>query len=514
MKLKFKLPLAFAFSLGLLFFAGLYGIFSLSNTVNDYRILHQVDDYKKANEVAAHFTLAIQEWKNVLLRGKNPSDAEKYWSAHTHEMATVYKLIDELEKMLGSNPAYKKSVADLKTAMMTAEKTYEKGLAAYKSSGNDHIAGDIAVKGADREPAAKLTELSSMLSKADAESTKRFEQQADNATQIALSVMIAVALISLIFSILMARKIVGEIRRAAVIADKVALGDLTSDILISGKDEVADLLNALRSMQSNLTRLVSCVRVGSEQVATASSEIARGNADLSVRTEQQSSALQETTSSMQQISSVVSQSAENAQKARQLATEASEITSAGGGLMSQVVDTMKGISESSHKIEEIIGVIDTIAFHTNILALNAAVEAARAGDQGRGFAVVASEVRALAHRSATAAKEIKALISASVERISYGSGLVDQAGSTMTNVVAAINKVSSIMSEINEAGAQQDDGVRQIGLAVEGIGQATQQNAALVEEIATSAESLKNQAMQLVRSTEVFKVAGPEAVAA
>lgn len=182
--------------------------------------------------------------------------------------------------------------------------------------------------------------------------------------------------------------------------------------------------------------------------------------------------------------------------------------------MSQVVDTMKGISESSHKIEEIIGVIDTIAFQTNILALNAAVEAARAGDQGRGFAVVASEVRALAHRSATAAKEIKALISASVERISYGSGLVDQAGSTMTNVVAAINKVSSIMSEINEAGAQQDDGVRQIGLAVEGIGQATQQNAALVEEIATSAESLKNQAMQLVRSTEVFKVAGPEAVAA
>ncbi len=293
---------------------------------------------------------------------------------------------------------------------------------------------------------------------------------------------------------------------AAMLAQSVGEGDLTTRVNVKSGDSTS-LMAQLKSMQDNLTQVVTNVRNGSEGVATASAEIAQGNQDLSARTEQQASALEKTASSMSELSSTVKQNADSARQANQLAMNASTVAIKGGEVVSQVVQTMKGINESSRKISDIISVIDGIAFQTNILALNAAVEAARAGEQGRGFAVVASEVRSLAGRSAEAAKEIKQLINASVERVEHGSALVDQAGVTMTEVVTSIQRVTDIMGEISAASNEQSVGVAQVGEALAQMDQATQKNAALVEQMAAAASSLKSQAHDLVGTVAVFKLA-------
>jgi methyl-accepting chemotaxis protein len=305
---------------------------------------------------------------------------------------------------------------------------------------------------------------------------------------------------------LMQMKMVAELTRAAAIAKEVAAGNLAVDTTSDRQDEVGDLMRALAEMESSLVKVVTAVRQGSEGVSTASSEIAHGNLDLSSRTESQASALEQTAASMEQLSSAVKQNAESARQANQLAMSASSVAVQGGEVVSQVVETMKGINESSRKIADIISVIDGIAFQTNILALNAAVEAARAGEQGRGFAVVASEVRSLAGRSAEAAKEIKNLINASVERVEQGTKLVDQAGTTMTEVVGSIRRVTDLMGEISVASNEQSLGVAQVGEAVAHMDQATQQNAALVEEMAAAASGLKNQAQDLVQVVAVFRL--------
>jgi methyl-accepting chemotaxis protein len=266
------------------------------------------------------------------------------------------------------------------------------------------------------------------------------------------------------------------------------------------------VLASMGQMQGNLVGLIDKVRVAADSVSNASAEIATGNLDLSQRTEQQASALEETAASMEQLGSTVRQNADNARQANQLAMGASTVAIKGGEVVSQVVTTMKGINDSSKKIADIISVIDGIAFQTNILALNAAVEAARAGEQGRGFAVVASEVRSLAQRSAEAAKEIKGLIGASVERVEQGTTLVDQAGVTMTEIVTAIKRVTDIMGEISAASTEQSAGVAQVGEAISQMDKATQQNAALVEESAAAAEGLKAQAQQMVQAVAVFKL--------
>ncbi len=294
--------------------------------------------------------------------------------------------------------------------------------------------------------------------------------------------------------------------QAIGMANAIAAGDLTVAVAANGRDEIAQLLGAVGVMKDSLSRLVIRVRQGSESVATASAEIAQGNQDLSARTEAQASALEETASSMEELSATVKQNADSARQANQLAMSASTVAVHGGEVVGQVVETMKGINDSSKKISDIISVIDGIAFQTNILALNAAVEAARAGEQGRGFAVVASEVRSLAGRSAEAAKEIKSLINASVERVEQGSTLVDQAGTTMTEVVNSIRRVTDIMGEISAASSEQASGVAQVGNAVTQMDQATQQNAALVEEMAAAAGSLRTQAQELVQVVSVFKL--------
>jgi methyl-accepting chemotaxis protein-1 (serine sensor receptor) len=306
--------------------------------------------------------------------------------------------------------------------------------------------------------------------------------------------------------VLITRSITRPINDAVQMAESVANGDLTSSIVVQRQDEIGRLLVAMRTMQAGLVQVVSGVREGSHGVAIASAEIAQGNHDLSARTEQQASALEQTAASMEELSSTVQQNADNARKANQLAMNASTVAVRGGQVVGQVVQTMKGINESSRRIADIIGVIDGIAFQTNILALNAAVEAARAGDQGRGFAVVASEVRSLAGRSAEAAKEIKSLISASVERVAHGTTQVNDAGATMDEVVASIQRVTDIMGEISAASGEQASGVAQVGEAITHMDNATQQNAALVEEMAAAASSLKNQADDLVRGVAVFKV--------
>jgi len=306
----------------------------------------------------------------------------------------------------------------------------------------------------------------------------------------------------------LSRSILVPLRQASASTRRIADGDLTETIVVGGKDEAAELLLALQAMQANLSRVVSGVRTNAEGVATASAEIAQGNNDLSGRTEQQASALEETAASMEELSSTVRQNSDNAQQANKLAQGATNVAVEGGEVVSRVVDTMKGINESSRKISDIISVIDGIAFQTNILALNAAVEAARAGEQGRGFAVVASEVRSLAQRSADAAKQIKGLIGTSVERVEQGTALVDQAGTTMQEVVSAIRRVTDLMGEISAASVEQSAGVAQVGEAVTQMDQATQQNAALVEQSAAAASSLKSQAEQMVAAVAVFKLSG------
>jgi methyl-accepting chemotaxis protein len=303
------------------------------------------------------------------------------------------------------------------------------------------------------------------------------------------------------------RQLGGEPSVAMSSVNAVAQGDLTVSIPLQPGDSTS-LMAALASMRDSLARVVSDVRSNAEGVATASAEISQGNNDLSARTEQQASALEETAASMEELSSTVKQNADSALQANQLASNASSVAVQGGDVVSQVVETMKGINESSRKISEIISVIDGIAFQTNILALNAAVEAARAGEQGRGFAVVATEVRSLAGRSADAAKEIKSLINASVERVEQGTALVDKAGETMTEVVTSIRRVTDIMGEISSASNEQAAGVSQVGEAVAQMDQATQQNAALVEEMAAAAGSLNSQANDLVQVVAIFQLGG------
>jgi methyl-accepting chemotaxis protein len=333
----------------------------------------------------------------------------------------------------------------------------------------------------------------------------------ESAFAVARSSMIVAVLVgvglAVVAGIWLTRSITLPLGEAVRAADRVANGDLTGHINASSQDEAGRVLQALARMQTSLVDVVAGVRRNSESVATASSQIAQGNQDLSQRTEEQASALQQTAATMEQLGSTVRNNADNAKQANQLAQGAATVASQGGEVVDKVVNTMQGISDSSRKIGDIIGVIDGIAFQTNILALNAAVEAARAGEQGRGFAVVAGEVRLLAQRSAEAAKEIKSLINRSVEQVEQGSTLVDEAGRTMSEIVGAIRRVSDIVAEITAASVEQSNGIKQVGDAVGQMDQATQQNAALVEESAAAAESLKGQAQQLVHAVSVFQVA-------
>jgi methyl-accepting chemotaxis protein len=317
-------------------------------------------------------------------------------------------------------------------------------------------------------------------------------------------------LLGALFARMLTRSITLPLGQAVDIAESVAGGDLTRHIEVTRTDETGQLLQALKYMNDNLVQIVGDVRTGTQTIATASSEIASGNLDLSSRTEEQASSLEQTAASMEELTSTVKQNAENARQANQLAISASEVAVKGGTVVSEVVDTMGSINQSAKKIVDIIGVIDGIAFQTNILALNAAVEAARAGEQGRGFAVVASEVRSLAQRSAAAAKEIKTLIDDSVHKVDAGAKLVDQAGVTMQEIVTSVRRVTDIMGEITAASQEQTSGIEQVNTAITQMDQVTQQNAALVEEAAAASDAMQQQAAALTQAISVFKLHGDQ----
>jgi methyl-accepting chemotaxis protein len=326
-------------------------------------------------------------------------------------------------------------------------------------------------------------------------------------TLIVLAVAVGIAT-----AILITRSIVRPLNKAVSVAETVANGDLTSRIDAEGRDETAQLLGALRNMNTNLANLISRVRNNSESIATGSSQIATGNTDLSARTEEQAASLEETASSMEELTATVRQNSESARQGSMLAANASEIAVRGGEVVGRVVHTMHDISDSSTKVADIIGTIESIAFQTNILALNAAVEAARAGEQGRGFAVVAGEVRALAQRSATAAKEIKDLINESVDRVRTGTAQVDEAGQTIQDVVSAVRRMTDLMGEITAASDEQRQGIEQVSQAVVQMDQVTQQNAALVEQASAAAQSMAEQARGLRDAVSVFKVPATQGV--
>jgi len=324
-------------------------------------------------------------------------------------------------------------------------------------------------------------------------------------------ISLASLLVGLFIAWSLTRSITQPLGEAVQVAQAVAGGDLSSHVEVKTRDEIGQLMQALKDMNGSLSKVVGQVREGTDTIATASSQIAAGNMDLSSRTEQQASSLEETAAAMEQLTSTVKQNADNARQANQLAESASSVAIKGGTVVAQVVDTMGAINASSRKIVDIIGVIDGIAFQTNILALNAAVEAARAGEQGRGFAVVAAEVRNLAQRSAAAAKEIKTLIGDSVDKVEEGSQQVAQAGQTMDEIVGSVKRVTDIMAEISVASQEQTTGIEQINQAITQMDQVTQQNAALVEEAAAAAASLQEQAASLSQVVSVFRLDNEQA---
>ena len=509
MKLSLKLPLAFAATLALVIAAALFGIHSLNQSIKTFETeVHEShQNAAAASHLLSQFKTQVQEWKNTLLRGKDPAQLDRYWKAFNKiegEMADASK---QLSQQLPAGEA-QDLVKLFAAAHLTMGQNYRAAFETFKASDFDHAVGDKAVSGMDREPARLLDAAVKKLADDSAALAGAAEASAIRATTISLSLMGLVCVVGITGGVLFSRSITRPINRAVNLARQVSEGDLTAQVDIRGKDEIAQLLQAMHTMQGKLSAVVRVVRENSESVATASAQIAQGNHDLSARTEQQASALQETAASMEELSSTVRQNADNARQANQLAQGASEFATKGGDVVGQVVQTMKGINDSSKKIADIIGVIDGISFQTNILALNAAVEAARAGEQGRGFAVVAGEVRNLAQRSAEAAKEIKRLIGDSVQRVEQGSVQVDEAGQRMAEIVGSIRQVTDIMGEISAASTEQSDGVAQVGNAVTQMDQATQQNAALVEESAAAASSLKTQAQQLVDAVAIFRLAG------
>nr|WP_315245551.1 methyl-accepting chemotaxis protein [uncultured Albidiferax sp.] len=508
LSVKGQLTFAFGALVALVLVVALVAIQALDNAHEKFTNYNEVvvKQNQLVDDVRAAISARAIAARNLVL-STQPEDRELERLAIVKAHQATQDSMAQLNAVIKSNPA-----ADPGDVRMVAEMTRIEAL-------YGPIALDItkmAVEGKTAEAIAKINAecrpLLAALVKVSGTASKGGLDEGSGYIQARRLLMLASALAiaaALGMGFLITRSLVGalggEPRVAAEVARSVAQGDLTMPIHVQTGDSTS-LMAQLKLMQDSLVGVVTTVRQGSEGVATASAEISQGNHDLSSRTESQASALEQTAASMEELSSTVRQNADNARQANQLAHSASTVAVQGGEVVAEVVTTMQGINESSKKISDIIGVIDGIAFQTNILALNAAVEAARAGEQGRGFAVVASEVRNLAGRSSEAAKEIKLLISASVERVEKGTTLVDKAGATMTEVVQAIRRVTDIVAEISAASTEQSAGVSQVGEAVTQMDHATQQNAALVEEMAAAASSMKSQAQELVDAVAVFQL--------
>jgi len=464
-----------------------------TRALGDYRSAINAIRRLEAQHVMSNSEEQFQKWERAI--GDAKAQASAAMNAYTSTVTTdeEHTLLNEIKS--AEQGYYAAQVSLLKLSSAT-DGVNDELRAAYNGTSRDALA--VLLSAVEKDVAFQVK---------GADAAYKASQEQYASTRIAVIALLTVAVaIGSAMALVITRSISIPVAKAVKLAEAVAIGDLTSKIEADSADEVGQLLRALMRMNGDLSMVVSKVRSGSESVASASTQIEQGNQDLSGRTESQASALEETSAAMEELSSTVNQNADSARQANQLAISASTVAERGGQVVSEVVETMKDINDASKKIADIISVIDGIAFQTNILALNAAVEAARAGEQGRGFAVVASEVRSLAGRSAEAAKEIKLLIGASVERVERGSTLVDVAGSTMAEVVTAIKRVTDLMAEISAASNEQAAGVNQVGEAVQQMDQDTQQNAALVEEMAAAAMSLRAQADDLVTVVSVFKI--------
>jgi methyl-accepting chemotaxis protein len=456
----------------------------------------------------------------AIVKSTDPSLGAYFKDDSAASVKRAAELLDRIKPLIAADGA-EKTLFDQILEQRKAYTASRDGAVKAKADGNAEEAARI-LEQSFTPSAQKYQDLLQQLvtlQRASMDATaEAIDDNAVGSTRLIVSLSACALILGIAVSWLLTRGIVLPIRAAVKVAETVAGGDLTHRIDADGRDETGALLRALRHMNDSLVGIVSQVRGGTDTIATASREISAGNLDLSSRTEQQAGALEETAASMEELTTTVRQNAENARQANQLAIAASEVAAQGGAVVGEVVTTMGAINASASKIADIIGVIDGIAFQTNILALNAAVEAARAGEQGRGFAVVASEVRNLAQRSAAAAKEIKELISASVADVGAGARLVDQAGATMSQVVGSIQRVTDIMAEITSASQEQTGGIEQVNGAISQMDQVTQQNAALVEEAAAAASSMQEQAGKLAEVVSVFKLerghAAPAALSA
>ncbi len=443
----------------------------------------------------------------AIAKSGNAPEVEAYFSPL---IAQTTQRINDLQKTLEAEitsdegKALLAKVAQLRTDYIAARKQYFDTLKSGDVAGADQLLNARLLPVANAYMASQ-EELAKLQHRFVDEFSTAATSDVDRAIMVELGLLVVALLIGVVVAVSITRSITRPLREAVQFADAIAHGDLTRRMAVSRQDEFGSLLRALMEMQNGLLRVIGQIREASDGISQASSEIASGNLDLSGRTEQAASNLEETAASMEELTSTVRQSADSARQANQLASSAAGVAQKGGAVVGQVVQTMDDITQSSQRISDIISVIDGIAFQTNILALNAAVEAARAGEQGRGFAVVAGEVRTLAQRSAQAAKEIKDLINASVERVQDGSRLVQDAGSTMNEIVSSVQRVTDIIGEISAAAAEQSEGIEQVNVAVSQLDQMTQQNAALVEQSSAASESLRDQAGRLSQAIAAFR---------
>ncbi|EJL81169.1 methyl-accepting chemotaxis protein [Herbaspirillum sp. CF444] len=510
MKIGKRLGLGFAAILGLSIVIAGIGVWRLQSVTNATQAMmdvplakeRMIGDWYRYTYAGIRRTTAVAKSSDPSLSAFfRPETEEATRIAGELQKKILALLASDQEKQL-----YEKIMSLRKVYLSTRDVIYK-----AKAEPNPDPAMIASVLEKEYLPAAKLyqtgvEDLLELQRKTINELNQHVAEIASQSADLLIVLEVLVLAMGIMCAWYLTTGITRPLNTAVDISRRVAEGDLSVEITVGTKDEAGQLLQALKDMNVSLRNIVGNVRTGTDTIATASSQIASGNLDLSARTEQQAGSLEETASAMEELTSTVKQNADNARQANQLAVSASEVAVQGGSVVGKVIATMSSINESSKKIVDIISVIDGIAFQTNILALNAAVEAARAGEQGRGFAVVASEVRSLAQRSAAAAKEIKSLIDDSVEKVGTGSKLVEQAGSTMEEVVASVKRVTDIVGEISSASQEQSTGIEEVNRAITLMDESTQQNAALVEQAAAAAQSMQEQAGKLAQLVSVFNI--------
>ena len=513
MNIGVKLAIGFALAIAIQLAMSLTGISRLSHnsTLTERLISDRYLKVQLTNEMRSYSNRSAQALRNAMLApDKISSDAflASMAEADTAGAAAAQKL----QKILVLEEA-KKLFAEETQAFEAFRAKRDEVVKLFKEGDQDSAVQTLFKQAIPLQNTyfGKLDAILALQNKLMGQDSAEATESASNATMLMIGLLVLATVLSVAAGYLITRSVTGPLLQAVEVAETVAHGDLTADIDTSRKDETGRLLNALQEMVTSLKRTVGSVRASTDTINTAAAEIAAGNLDLSRRTEQQAASLEETASSMEELTSTVKQNADNARQANQLVVSAASHASEGGQVVGEVVDTMGAIKASSARMADIISVIDGIAFQTNILALNAAVEAARAGEQGRGFAVVASEVRNLAQRSAAAAKEIKELIDDSIAKVDAGGTLVDRAGATMQQIVASVQQVADIMNEITSASQEQSSGIEQVNTSIVEMDNATQQNAALVEQAAAAARSMQEQSERLVEAVAVFRMEGSAA---